>query len=487
MPRTIPQITLQDLSAMVSGLKISQPVYLVGLRGYDAPEKNARGIYDDAMILVGPNHLSTYNANTDPSYAFQKHLASLKPGLWEYKLGIHGLSKPEAQQYQALVQAAEVTVERDGEGLDTGFFGINIHRGGVNTTSSLGCQTIVPDQWPTFIENVKEQLARAGQKTIPYALIERSGKMEPASIRYKNPGAMWGSPLAVKWGANQNAVPLNDGKGQNNNIAVFPTYVQGICAQLDLWRTSSHYKNKTFVDAIAIWSGGNDVDDYIAFVTKRVPGMTRNTVINEEFLRGPNCIPFLKAQAWHEAGKPYPAPDADWEEARRRVLDQKEPSVEVNHVEKPATNSAATKAAVAAATAAAAAGGAAASQSPHLDAYQILGTIFALTVLAVTVFIFGYKFIRKVWPWETLTGSQSPEPSSLSPHNSGPSLEDLSAAQSELRSVVSRANSSRKHSALSQPRKPSAKPSQKTQTQPRKSKPQKQRTAKKQPQRRKSR
>ena len=24
---------------------------------------------------------------------------------------------------------------------------------------------------------------------------------EPASIRYKNPGAMWGSALAIKWGA----------------------------------------------------------------------------------------------------------------------------------------------------------------------------------------------------------------------------------------------------------------------------------------------
>jgi hypothetical protein len=54
--------------------------------------------------------------------------------------------------------------------------------------------------------------------------------MEPASIRYKNPGAMWGSTLAIKWGADPKAVTLNDGKGQGNNIAVFPTYVQGICA-----------------------------------------------------------------------------------------------------------------------------------------------------------------------------------------------------------------------------------------------------------------
>jgi hypothetical protein len=144
--------------------------------------------------------------------------------------------------------------------------------------------------------------------------------MEPASIRYRNPGAMWGSALAIKWGAEKKAVVLNDGKGQGNNIAVFPTFVQGICAQMDLWRTSSKYSNRRFADAIAIWSGHNNVEDYIAFVLKRVPGMTRNTVMNDAFWRGPMCIPFLKAQAWHEAGKQYPASESDWIEAQKRVL-----------------------------------------------------------------------------------------------------------------------------------------------------------------------
>lgn len=144
--------------------------------------------------------------------------------------------------------------------------------------------------------------------------------MEPASIRYKNPGAMWGNALAIKWGAAKKAVTLNDGKGQGNNIAVFPTFVQGICAQMDLWRTSPNYRNKRFADAIAIWSGHNEVESYIAFVLKRVPGMTRDTVMNDAFWRGPLAIPFLKAQAWHEAGKRYPASDQDWVEAQKRVM-----------------------------------------------------------------------------------------------------------------------------------------------------------------------
>lgn len=150
---------------------------------------------------------------------------------------------------------------------------------------------------------------------------------EPASIRYKNPGAMWGSALAVKWGAQKKAVVLNDGKGQGNNIAVFPTFELGICAQLDLWRSSKNYRNKSFADAIRIWSGGNNVEDYIAFVLKRVPGMTRNTIMDDAFWRSPSGIAFLKAQAWHEAGKPYPAPDADWLAAQRRVFAGAVPTV----------------------------------------------------------------------------------------------------------------------------------------------------------------
>lgn len=148
--------------------------------------------------------------------------------------------------------------------------------------------------------------------------------MEPASIRYRNPGAMWGgNPISKKWGEMGN-VALNDGLNQNNHIAVFPDYVHGICAQIDLWR-SPRYRNKKFKDAISVWSGGNWVSSYIKFVTDRVPEMSPETVIDDAFLSGPIGIKFLKAQAWHEAGKIYPAPDADWIEAQRLVFSGKVP------------------------------------------------------------------------------------------------------------------------------------------------------------------
>jgi len=157
-------------------------VALFGSRGYyrDAmgvPGKNDRGIYDDAIILRSGTAHVAFNANTDPSVVRKgrgtgasKGIATLKPGLWFFTLGLH------QGKYLALRQSGKFTVVRDGiDGNyeDTGdAFGINIHKGGYGTTSSLGCQTIFPDQWPAFIALVQSEMKRAEQKTIPYVLVE---------------------------------------------------------------------------------------------------------------------------------------------------------------------------------------------------------------------------------------------------------------------------------------------------------------------------
>lgn len=165
--------------------------------------------------------------------------------------------------------------------------------------------------------------------------------MEVASIRCKNPGAMWGrtgkkpdqffptpqgprgvetnAPIPLKWHSKK-TIYLADGLAQGNNIAIFDNFVDGICAQLDLWRSSANYKNKRFADAIHTWAGGNNVPSYISYVKARVPGITEDTIMDDKFWKGPMAIPFLKAQAGHEAGKPYPAADADWIEAQKRVF-----------------------------------------------------------------------------------------------------------------------------------------------------------------------
>lgn len=148
--------------------------------------------------------------------------------------------------------------------------------------------------------------------------------MEPAAIRHKNPGAMWPGPIATKWGSKK-WVYLNDGTGQGGNgrgnkIATFPTWTQGIAAQLDLWRTSAKYRNKPFSVAIRTWSGGNHVEAYIAYVLARVPGMKRDTIMNDAFWASPMGIQFLKTQAMHEAGKRIPATDAEWLAGQKLAL-----------------------------------------------------------------------------------------------------------------------------------------------------------------------
>jgi hypothetical protein len=148
--------------------------------------------------------------------------------------------------------------------------------------------------------------------------------MAPAAIRHKNPGAMWPGPVATKWGSKK-WVYLNDGTGQGGNgkgnkIATFDNWSDGIAAQLDLWRSSPKYKNKKFSEAIATWSGGNHVEAYIKYVLTRIPGMQRDTVMNDAFWKSPNGIKFLKVQAMHEAGQAIPASDADYLDAQRRVM-----------------------------------------------------------------------------------------------------------------------------------------------------------------------
>jgi hypothetical protein len=192
VPETLPRMGADELLPRVksAGLDTSQhPVFVVGIRGYyrqtmGDPQGNDRGIYDDAMFLISPNFFGSYNANTDPSYrrpgsGFEegkRGMAMLKPGVWYcHRFGLH------RNKYMALCQTAgPVTVIRDGVEHDyphTGPFGINIHRGGRNRTSSLGCQTVYEPQWEGFIGSAIDQARRfhgsAWQRTtIPYVLME---------------------------------------------------------------------------------------------------------------------------------------------------------------------------------------------------------------------------------------------------------------------------------------------------------------------------
>lgn len=176
---------LRDVLALYE-VNLNEPC-VFGWRGYFLDSMglaghNDRAIYDDACFLWSPvpGASVAFNFNTDPSrfragYGHDedtKGMAVLKaPGVYSYKIGLH------KGEYKALVQAGPVDVIRDGNPPYPahGWFGINIHRGGVNGTSSLGCQTVPPSQWNDFIHTVQIYMKEAKKLRINYVLIERQG------------------------------------------------------------------------------------------------------------------------------------------------------------------------------------------------------------------------------------------------------------------------------------------------------------------------
>lgn len=173
----------------------SFPIIIIGIRGYYLQSmgnatQNDRGLYDDAIYILTQNVSSSFNANTDPTSYRKGHgkadatkgMATLKPGLWlAHRFGKHNPSKPSG--HEALIQiGGSVTVVRDGNPNyeDSGYFGINIHKGGKTTTGSEGCQTIHPNQWDGFYNLVLSEAKRIygnkyKQKTIPYLLLNNLG------------------------------------------------------------------------------------------------------------------------------------------------------------------------------------------------------------------------------------------------------------------------------------------------------------------------
>jgi hypothetical protein len=195
VPTAKPRLSSSKLLELIAPFNVNRekhPVLIVGIRGYylrsmGEASKNDIGIYDDAIFVHTSLLTATYNANTDPSYVrkgegrgARKGMAKLKAGYW----AAHTFGK-HRNKYLALVQLkGEVTVVRDGtpDYETTGYFGINIHKGSYQSTSSEGCQTIYPDQWRSFIETVTDQAKRHfgdkwNEATIPYILLENTGQI----------------------------------------------------------------------------------------------------------------------------------------------------------------------------------------------------------------------------------------------------------------------------------------------------------------------
>lgn len=204
-----PIISREELYGLISPVYptlLSTPVALFGLRGFfDPPGENQRGIYDDCIGIWTPDTFEVFNANTDPSIT-RKGIAVLQDGVYKYQQGIHGrhhLNMKLASDitlmntlvktgkdlpaipgrilpYWALTQAGPVTLLRDGATVaetvtdPAKYPMINIHRGGYNTTSSEGCQTIHPDFWTAFYWNlVKPKMSQYKVPIVEYGLLTK--------------------------------------------------------------------------------------------------------------------------------------------------------------------------------------------------------------------------------------------------------------------------------------------------------------------------
>jgi lysozyme len=191
LPNGRPKLTKEQAIGYLSAFNLTEyPVKLLGIRGYykdtmGKPDTNEVGIYDDAQFIMSGAIFMPFNGNVDPSKNGDK-IATLKahgrinpdgsitvanPEPYLYKIGMHNMKAP----YEALRQFGRITVIRGGkEETDTAAapYYIDIHKGGFGTTSSLGCQTIPPAQWPEYLTNVKQQLKKFNQVIIPYILLE---------------------------------------------------------------------------------------------------------------------------------------------------------------------------------------------------------------------------------------------------------------------------------------------------------------------------
>jgi hypothetical protein len=141
-----------------------------------------------------------------------------------------------------------------------------------------------------------------------------TGASAPATIRHNNPGAIYPSGLASKYGATGSSTI-----GGGHKIATFNTPEDGAAAQF-AQLNRPQYLNKPLREAIRTWSGNNSVDTYLQ-VIQREAGLSPDTILTADLLADPAvAIPLAKAMARHETGRPFPLAETGWQKAHARVF-----------------------------------------------------------------------------------------------------------------------------------------------------------------------
>ena len=180
------------------GYRFFKGVYnlnIIGVRSKESVKQSNK--FDDAIVVcwgidserTGMHNKLIFAATTDPGIKSLKvpmnvkGTAILVPGQYRgsHKIGLH------QGKYEALVQCAPVKVYRDANRddildvdkrtIDTGMFGINIHKAGLASVIvdgwSAGCQVLAKtDEYEIFMDLCRKQkLAGYGDK-FTYTLLE---------------------------------------------------------------------------------------------------------------------------------------------------------------------------------------------------------------------------------------------------------------------------------------------------------------------------
>ena len=186
IPTDRPKISRAEIEAMLKAQNFDlskHKICIVGIRGYykksmGDPTKNDIGIYDDACAVISENEFATFNFNTDPS-ALAYGRGMVIAGLYfSYCIDVHNGRK---SKYPAVCQRlGKVKLKRHGmDGIFEGYFGANMHKGGINETSSEACQTIPTTQYDSFFNlvcKIVDKNLKKGQTrydfVIPYLLVD---------------------------------------------------------------------------------------------------------------------------------------------------------------------------------------------------------------------------------------------------------------------------------------------------------------------------
>lgn len=163
-------------------------VYLFMVRGYRATsmgptDLNDVGIWDDLICLVTPHSFHAINANLDPSRlgwneGVGKPFGILQPGWWMWYPGPHKGKMPAFRQADDAAVGRKLGFPHEGKFFVERSYGrgdkrnyhewghqqVNIHLGGINTTSSWLCLTVPPQGGKEFLQRAVDSLKAYKQK-----------------------------------------------------------------------------------------------------------------------------------------------------------------------------------------------------------------------------------------------------------------------------------------------------------------------------------